>query len=68
VPETVCMAISGHRARSVFQRYDITSERDLREATERRNAYIQGQEQDATGKVSGKVIPFQAKEANRCAG
>ena len=68
VPETVCMAISGHRTRSVFQRYDITSERDLMEATERRNAYIQGQEQSVTGKVSGKVIPFQQKEANQCAG
>jgi integrase len=68
VPETVCMAISGHRTRSVFQRYDITSERDLMEATQRRNAYIQGQEQNATGKVSGKVILFQQKEANQCVG
>lgn len=33
VPETVCMAISGHRTRSVFQRYDIASDRDLMEAT-----------------------------------
>jgi hypothetical protein len=68
VPETVCMAIGGHRTRSVFQRYDITSERDLMEAAEKRNAYIQGQEKSATGKVSGKVIPFQAKEVNQCAG
>jgi integrase len=68
VPETVCMAISGHRTRSVFQRYDITSERDLIDATERRKAYMNGQEQSVTGKVSGKVIPFQQKEANQCAG
>jgi integrase len=68
VPETVCMAISGHRTRSVFQRYDITSERDLMEATERRKVYISKQERNATGKVSGKVVPFQQKEANQCAG
>ena len=68
VSETVCMAISGHRTRSVFQRYDITSDRDLMEATEKRKAYIDGQEQSVTGKVSGKVIPFQQKEANQCAG
>jgi hypothetical protein len=44
------------------------SERDLMEATERRKAYINGQEQSVTGKVSGKVIPFQQKEANRYVG
>ena len=62
------LAISGHRTRSAFQRDDIMSERDLMEATERRKAYINGQEQSVTGKVSGKVIPFQQKEANRYVG
>ena len=41
VAQSVAMAISGHRTASVFRRYDITSEQDLREAAVKIHAYVE---------------------------
>jgi hypothetical protein len=41
VPGRVAMEISGHRSRRVFDRYNITSDRDLRDAVVKTSAYVE---------------------------
>ena len=60
VPERVAMAISGHKTRSVFDRYNIVSQDDLKEAAVKRQQFAA---QQAVRLQNGYNLPQNEKEA-----
>ena len=60
VSEHTAMKISGHKTRSIFDRYDIISDKDIKEAAGKVEDYLNGQK-EALIERRDKVVPLKGR-------
>jgi hypothetical protein len=60
IPEGVAMKISGHKTRSVFDRYNIVNDADLKLASQKQEFYLKSQ----MGTILGTICDLDEKREN----
>jgi len=65
IPERVAMMVSGHRTRSVFERYNIVNDQDLKEAAKKMQSYHEklNSSMEIEESKRGEVIPFKEAQS-----